>query len=96
MKPDIRSITFQLLETPSRLGEQVRMTIQGEGPFGRAKRLRIRVGDQGARIGAFSLLDGSLDAFLATEPAAGAPVLVGWDDEEETDTGITYERPPIA
>ena len=94
--PVVNSVKFVVLSTPSARGEQVRMNLQGEGPFTRAIPLRVRVGDQMARVGAFSLIDGSLDTFLMTEPAQGEVVFVGWaDDEELTATEFVYERPPI-
>lgn len=95
-RPDVSSVSFQVLDTPSFFGEQVRMIIQGEGPFSRAIPLQVRVGDQEARVGSVSLIDGSLDTFLMNEPAQGDVVFVGWaDDDELPATAFTYERPPV-
>lgn len=95
--PDVRSVTFQILESPTVRGEQVRMNIAGEGPFARAIPMRVRVGTQQARVGAFHIVDGSIVAFLMNEPDEGDVVFIGWaDDEELPATPFTYARPPIA
>ena len=92
MVPAITKVTFELLEAPSLLGEQVCMIIESEKPLCRALPPVFRVGDQPMRVGAFRRTDGALFGYLKDVPAPGDVVSAGWlGDEELEETSFSYQ-----